>query len=62
MLWCNKCRGRIFIDRTYSQGTHIELGCLQCGKNWMLNKEKSVVAKWLNRLEIEKSLALNIAS
>lgn len=62
MLWCKKCGGRIFVDRTYSQGTHVELGCLQCGKGWMLNKEKSALARWIARLETQKSLALSIAN
>jgi len=62
MLWCKKCNGRVLIDRTYSQGAHVELSCLQCGKNWMLNKEKSALARWLVRLETAKSLALSIVN
>lgn len=59
MLTCRKCGGRVFVDRTYSQGSHLELGCLMCGKGWMLNKEKSVLAKWLVRQELAKVLALS---
>lgn len=62
MLTCKKCGGRVFIDRTYSQGSNIELSCLHCGKGWMLNKEKNALARWLVRLENAKSLALSIAN
>lgn len=65
-MWCKKCGGRVFIDRMYvgakkkkkgdtqashEEATNVELFCVMCGKRWMLNKEKNVVAKWLSELE-----------
>jgi hypothetical protein len=62
MLSCSKCGGRVLIDRTYSQGSHLELSCINCGKGWMLNKEKSSLARWLIRQEAVRSLALSDGS
>lgn len=61
MLKCDKCSGRVFVDRTYSEGTHIELVCINCGKGWALNKEKSRLARWLVRQEKAKSDAISVS-
>jgi hypothetical protein len=58
MLTCDKCSGRVLLDRTYSEGSHLELVCINCGKGWMLDKEKSRTARWLLRLEKAKTDAL----
>lgn len=62
MLKCNKCSGRVFVDRTYSEGTHIELVCINCGKGWALSKEKNAMAKWLIRQERARLDALYVAA
>ena len=46
-MWCQKCNGRVFIDRVFSQKLHMELFCVMCGKRWMINKETSALGKWL---------------
>lgn len=48
---CIKCSGRVFVDRIFSEKTHVELFCLSCGKRWMLDKARSKLARWLLRLE-----------
>ena len=50
-MTCQKCDGRIFIDRVFSQKLHIELFCIMCGKRWMINKETNGLAKWLDKME-----------
>ena len=50
-MTCIKCNGRVFIDRVFSQYLSIELFCIMCGKRWMLNKETTVVGKWLSQVE-----------
>jgi hypothetical protein len=53
MLFCNKCSGRVFIDRQYTAVNHIETFCVLCGSRkfyhppsdsregqWLLLKEK----------------------
>jgi DNA-directed RNA polymerase subunit RPC12/RpoP len=42
-----KCGGRVFIDRVFSDKTHLELACIECGERWMLDKAKNKLAKWL---------------
>lgn len=61
MLTCKKCSGRVLLDRTYSEGSHIELVCINCGEGWMLNKEKSVFARWLLRQELIRVNALGMS-
>jgi hypothetical protein len=51
MMTCQKCDGRVFIDRVFSQKLHIELFCIMCGKRWMINKETNGLAKWLDKME-----------
>jgi DNA-directed RNA polymerase subunit RPC12/RpoP len=62
MIKCGKCSGRVFVDRTYSDGTHLELVCINCGKGWALNKEKNGMARWLVKQEREKLHALAVAT
>lgn len=53
MIYCNKCNGRMFIDRQYSSEMHIETYCIRCGTRrfyhppsqsrygqWILSQEK----------------------
>jgi hypothetical protein len=46
---CQRCKGRVFVDRVFSQKLHIELFCILCGKRWMINKELNSFAKWLDQ-------------
>lgn len=32
MIVCNKCRGKVFVDLTYTDNKNYELFCLHCGK------------------------------
>jgi hypothetical protein len=51
MMKCSKCQGRVFVDRVFSQKSHIELFCIMCGKRWMLNKNMNGLGKWLEQIE-----------
>ena len=62
MLNCTKCRGRVFIDRVFSQKLHMELFCVMFGKRWMINKDTSKLGKWLEQLEKTKEKSLAISS
>lgn len=57
MFQCGKCTGRVFIDRVYSENSHVELACVLCGRRWMLNKEKGVFAQWLMKVEEQRANA-----
>ena len=59
---CSKCRGRVFVDRVFSQKLHIELFCIMCGKRWMLNKDTNGLGRWLEKREILQQKDLSISS
>lgn len=59
---CSKCRGRVFVDRVFSQKLHIELFCIMCGKRWMLNKDTNGLGRWLENREILQQKDLSISS
>jgi hypothetical protein len=62
MMKCNKCQGRVFVDRVFSQKLHVELFCIMCGKRWMVNKDTSALGRWLENLEIRQQKTLSISS
>lgn len=59
---CGKCKGRVFVDRVFSQKLHVELFCIMCGKRWMINKDTSLLGRWLEKAEKEKLKSLAISS
>lgn len=62
MMTCNRCGGRVFIDRVFSQLSSMELFCILCGKRWMIDKEKSVFGRWLSQKEKEFRNGFSISS
>jgi hypothetical protein len=48
-MTCTRCKGRVFVDRVFSQKLHMELFCILCGKRWMISKESSAFGKWLEQ-------------
>jgi hypothetical protein len=62
MMKCGKCKGRVFVDRVFSQKLHVELFCMMCGKRWMINKDTSLLGRWLEKIEKEKLKSLAISS
>jgi len=62
MMKCNKCQGRVFLDRVFSQKLHVELFCILCGKRWMVNKDTNALGRWLENLEIKQQKTLSISS
>jgi len=61
-MWCQRCSGRVFIDRVFSQKLHMELFCVMCGKRWMINKETNALAKWLEKRENKHTKSFFISS
>ena len=62
MMTCQRCNGRVFVDRVFSQKLHMELYCLLCGRRWMVNKETSAFGKWLDQRETGHKKAFGISS
>ena len=61
-MQCQKCTGRVFVDRVFSQRLHIELFCIMCGKRWMINKETNAFAKWLEKKDRDHAKNYSISS
>lgn len=51
MLNCKKCKGRVFVDRIYSQNLRVELFCVMCGKRWMIKKDMNRFGAWVAKRE-----------
>jgi hypothetical protein len=51
MLHCKKCKGRVFVDRIYSQDIRVELFCIMCGKRWMINRSLNRFGSWVAKQE-----------
>jgi hypothetical protein len=62
MMTCQRCNGRVFIDRVFSQKLHIELFCILCGRRWMINKDTSALGRWLEKRDKEINRKLSISS
>ncbi len=62
MMNCTKCKGRVFVDRVFSQKLHVELFCMMCGKRWMINKDTSKLGKWIEKRENSHLKTLGISS
>lgn len=62
MMKCGKCKGRVFVDRVFSQKLHVEMFCIMCGKRWMINKDTSPLGRWLEKTEKDKLKDLAISS
>ena len=62
MMNCQRCSGRVFVDRVFSQKLHVELFCILCGKRWMINKVTNAFGRWLEQKDIEHAKNFSISS
>lgn len=53
MITCNKCKGKIFVDRVFTTPEYLELYCLLCGKREMIQhpESKGKREKWIMQME-----------
>jgi len=53
MLKCQKCKGRVFVDRAFNALNHIETFCVVCGNRKFYHNftEKDIEAQWLLKME-----------
>jgi hypothetical protein len=52
MIYCKKCKGRMFVDRQYSSQVHIETYCITCGARKFYHPPlESKEGLWLLNLE-----------
>jgi len=61
-MTCGKCKGRVFVDRVFSQNIRVELFCVMCGKRWMVRKELNRFGAWLAKKEetLQRSYGISI--
>lgn len=62
MMKCQRCRGRVFVDRVFSQKLHVELFCILCGRRWMINKDTNAFGRWLEQKDKEHAKSYSISS
>jgi hypothetical protein len=53
MITCNKCSGKMFVDRVFLSYDYLELYCIICGKREMYQHpdNHSKRTKWIMRME-----------
>lgn len=60
MMTCVKCRGRVFIDRVFSDNKNFEVYCIMCGDRKFIGK-RTELGLWLARSEEARMNAAIIA-
>lgn len=55
---CERCGGKVMIDRAYCNYGHVELACIICGKRWEYHRTHPVAVA-LNKLEGRRERSLN---
>jgi hypothetical protein len=53
MLKCDKCKGRMFVDRLYTTLDHVEIFCVQCGaRKFFHPAQESEQGRWILQKEL----------
>ena len=47
---CNRCKGRMFLDRVFSDNKNYETFCIMCGDRKFVSKS-SELGQWLTKKE-----------
>jgi len=56
MIFCNKCSGRLFIDRQYTSVQHMETYCIRCGSRRFYHPPtESGEGRWLLAKELSRA-------
>lgn len=58
---CDRCKGKVFLDRTFAENRNFETFCIMCGDRKFISKESSL-GLWLKRMESQREGALSRAS
>ena len=53
---CNKCRGRMFVDRTFTENRNYEVFCIICGDRKFISKNTEL-GKWIHKKETQRETA-----
>jgi hypothetical protein len=56
MIFCKRCKGRMFIDRLYTTMDHLEVYCIACGdRKFYRPPSESAEGKWLLQKELYRA-------
>jgi hypothetical protein len=56
MMKCQRCSGRVLVDRQYTSIQHIETYCISCGSRKFFHPpSESLEGKWLLATEIARA-------
>ena len=58
---CRRCRGRVFLDRVFTDNKNFEMYCILCGAREFVSKS-SELGKRLEKMESERMVARSLAS
>lgn len=58
---CNKCNGRVFLDRVFSDNKNFETYCIMCGDRKFISKNTEF-GQWLEKMERQRMLSRSLAS
>ncbi len=57
MLYCNRCDGRVLLDRSVCKDGDVELYCLRCGNRWEAHRS-TFAAQYFTKSELRRSAGL----
>ena len=53
MIKCEKCKGRMFVDRLYTTADHVEIFCVICGARTFFHPPQgSEQGRWILQKEL----------
>jgi len=58
---CQRCNGRTFLDRVFSDNKNYETSCLLCGDRRFISKD-SDLGQWLTKMERARTQAGSLES
>lgn len=58
---CYKCKGKVFVDRAFTDNKDIETYCILCGDRKFISRSTEF-GKWLEKMEVRQMVASGLAS
>lgn len=58
---CRRCKGRVFLDRVFTDNKNFETYCVLCGDREFVPKN-SEFGQWLSKMESGRMSARSLAS
>jgi hypothetical protein len=55
---CDRCGGKVMVDRAYCKYGHVELFCIICGNRWEFHRD-TAIARAINVIERRREYGIN---